>query len=250
MRRPIAILLTILALGACSSGGIDTKLEQTARDIVAMVRGSNCGRMSLYTAPEAETLWRQQIHGDLLESGSNDPIARVCFVLGTVEFPRSETMEVEERSRSGNKVTLRVSDDGETRDLALIEVGDEWKLDHEWALKQVQDLRARLNVLEVILAMDSYDSGQGRFTESATEIEDVTGFVFRMGPPGIATPRSPMNMVFAALGPDAQSVCVSIRSKSGELFMARQDKDALTSYERGPELPSSCPAEDLGLQAW
>lgn len=247
MKRMIVVFLAIALLPACSRAEGETvgpKLEQTARDVVAMIRAYNCELMPKYMAPEAEPLWRSQIHGDLLDTGISDPIERVCFVLGTLEYPRSETMEVSERTRSKDRVLLSLSDGDRSADLSLVSAGSEWKIDHDWALKQVQDLRARLNVLSVVLSIDGYYLERKTFTGIAADPTDTgnTEYTFR---PGLADASVAPNLVFLAVGNQGQSACVTTRSRSGEYFMARHDGEGATTYMRGAELPTSCPGDPL-----
>jgi hypothetical protein len=255
MRRAGRILvLAFAALAACTPDRPGEPLEdealvQTARDVVAMLGGYNCALLPGYLTSAGEEFLRQNIAPELMDTMS-DPIERVCFVLGVVQkYPRSETMEVRAQALTAERADLLLLGGGRRAEMRLLREGGAWKLDHEWALKQVQDLAVHQALRFFAINEDEfYYYGGRRFTDNPQELTNGThtaaSFV-----QGVATPEVTPMAVFAALGPNAQSVCGSSLSWSGEVFMIRAAGDGSASYARGPGVPSSCPGTALA-RSW
>jgi hypothetical protein len=240
----------LVSLTACSSDAPghpveDPVLEQTARDVVAMLGGSNCHLLPGHLAAAGESFLRSSVTPQLMDT-MTDPMERVCFVLGVVQdYPRSETMEVRAESMAGGRADLILTGNGRRAELRLVRQGGEWKLDHEWALKQVQDLVVHQSLRLFALNQESFYYAAGRrFTTNPGEVTEATDIVASFTQ-GVATPEVAPMAVFAALGPDAQSVCGSSLSLSGELFMVRTARDGSATYARGSTLPASCPGTPL-----
>jgi hypothetical protein len=227
----------------------DPALEKTARDVVAMLGGYNCELLPRYLASGADAFLRGSIGPELMDT-MDDPIERVCFVLGVVQdYPRSETMEVRAETRTATRADLILLGGGSEAEMRFLREGKAWKLDHEWALKQVQDLAVHQALRLFAITEDQfYYYGGRRFTANPQELTDATRTVTSFAQ-GVATPAVTPLAVFAALGPNAQSVCGSSLSPSGELFMVRAAGDGSSSYARGSVLPASCPSRPL-QNAW
>ena len=247
--------MLLLVLASCDfaegSPVKDPDLEQTARDVVAMIGGYNCELLPGYLAPEAEGLFRSQLDEALMD-GMTDPLERVCFVLGVAHhYPSSSTMTVRLVRESGARVMLLLTDGNLEVELPMLRAGGGWKLDHDWALKQVQDLAVHQALRGFAINQDSfYYAGRDRFTLSPEEITEATHIVPDPFGNGIATVHSPPMAVYGALGPGERSVCGSSVSRSGELFMIRAAGDGTASYARGSSVPDSCPREALALESW
>jgi hypothetical protein len=248
------LVAACVVLSACAPGQPgepveDEALEQTARDVVAMLGGYNCGLLPGYLASGGESFLRASIGPDLMDSMA-DPIERVCFVLGVIQrYPYSETMEVQAETLTASGADLIFLGDGRRAEMSFLREGGAWKLDHEWALKQVQDLVVQQNLRYFALSQDQYHYNAGdRFTVDPGALAAGTSTIVEFGL-GIATAKAEPMVVYAELGPDAQSVCGSSLSRSGELFMIRAAANGSASYARGVALPSSCPARPLD-RAW
>lgn len=264
MRFAAASLVLALGLGGCggSSAPVDPALEQTARDIVAMLGAYDCERLPRYLPAGAEELFDRHIDAALLDT-TPDPLERVCFVLGVIDdYPRSETMLVTitaggpdrpllvlEEPREGGILGSLFAPEPSRATLALVREGREWKLDPEWALAQVQDLAVHQALRSFALAQDSFYLARDDFTEDPAELETATGTVVTFVR-GVAGADSIPGIVHATLGAEAQSVCGSARSRSGELFMIRLEAHGEASYDRGTELQRECPDAPLPLGEW
>jgi hypothetical protein len=93
-----------------------------------------------------------------------------------------------------------------------------------------------------------YYYGGRRVTDKPQEVTDATHTVASFVR-GMATLDVTPMVVFATLGPNAQSICGSSLSWSGELFMIRAAGDGSASYARGSSVPSSCPGTPLA-RSW
>lgn len=254
MRHWIAAALLVLSACDFAEGSPvkDPELEQAARDLVALVGGYNCELLPGFLAPEAEALFRSQIDEALMDGMVADPLERVCFVLGVVQdYPSSTTMTVRVMAERGDRVELQLTDGSVEAELPMLRTGGGWKLDHAWALKQVQDLVVHQALRLFAINQDGfYYAGGDRFTLVPEEITEATNIVPDPFGRGIATVHSPPMAVYAALGPGERSVCGSSVSRSGELFMIRQDGSGASSYARGTSLPGDCPDKPLPLESW
>jgi hypothetical protein len=253
-RTTRTIVVAVVALGACSSDGPgkaveDEALVQTARDVVAMLGGYNCELLPGYLTAEGQEFLRGNIAPELMDT-MTDPLERVCFVLGVVQkYPRSETMEVLAQSLTAERADLLLLGGGRRADMRFLRDGAVWKLDHEWALKQVQDLAVHQALRWFAINEDEfYYYGGKRFTDNAQELANATHVVSAFVP-GVATPEVTPMAVFASLGPNAKSVCGSSLSWSGEVFMIRAAGDESASYARGPAVPATCPGGPLA-RSW
>jgi hypothetical protein len=222
----------------------DPAVVQTARDVVALIGGYNCDLLPRYLPAGAAELFTANIGPDLMD-GMHDPVERVCFVLGVIDdYPLSETMDVRAGVLTDARADLILVGDGRRADLHLIRDSGRWVIDPRWALGRVQDLAVLQALREFAIAQDGFYEGERRFTASATELTSATHSVVSFTP-GVASPTATPMWTFASLGPDAQSVCGSSRSRSGEVFMIRQAANGTTSYARGPSVPPACPADRL-----
>jgi hypothetical protein len=244
----------LVTLAACSPDRPgepveEAALEQTARDVVAMLGGYNCELLPGYLAAGGEHFLRASIGPDLMDT-MEDPLERVCFVLGVIQdYPRSETMEVRAEVLTPARAHLILLGGGRRAKMQLVREAGSWKVDHEWALKQVQDLPVHQALRLFAIAEDEFFSySDRRFTANPQELTEATHTVTEFWP-GVATPKVRPMAVFAALGPNAQSVCGSALSWSGELFMIRAAGNGSASYARGTALPTSCPGRPLA-RSW
>jgi hypothetical protein len=248
-------LVMVLALSAACSPEQpgepveDQGLVQTARDVVAMLGGYNCELLPGYLTSDGEQFLRTSISPALMDTMS-DPMERVCFVLGAIQrYPRSETMEVRAESMTIDQADLMLLGGGHRAEMRFLRQGGSWKIDHAWALKQVQDLPVHQSLRLFAINEDGfYSYGARRFTDNPQEVTDATHTVASFVP-GVATPEVTPMAVFASLGPNAQSICGSSLSWSGEVFMIRAAGDGSASYARGPAVPASCPGRPLS-GAW
>lgn len=116
-------------------------VEGIAREIVAAVHAYACRRLAGWYEAAAEEVFRREITPDLL-LGTPDAVERVCFVLGTLPYPQSETMRIDIVSTSERRTVLHLSAPdalsrlaGDVRtQLVLVREGETWRIDTEWAL--------------------------------------------------------------------------------------------------------------------
>jgi hypothetical protein len=220
-------------------------LVQTARDVVAMLGGYNCGLLPRYLPTGAASLFQANIGPELMD-GMENPVERVCFVLGVIQdYPRSETMEVRAETVTDARADLILMSEGVKAELRLVREGGVWKLDQEWVLKQVQDLAVEQTLRLFAISQDQfYYYGGERFTDNYQELGQQTHTVMEFFT-GVASAEASPMVLYGALGPKAQSVCGSSLSLSGELFMIRAAADGSASYARGASLPNRCPGTPL-----
>jgi hypothetical protein len=243
------VVAALLAVGACGpdlpgQAVEEPSLVRTARDIVALVEGYNCELLPGYLPTDAAAFFHANISPELMD-GMEDPVERVCFVLGVIQdYPRSETMEVRAETVTETRADLILMGGGNRAELQLVREVGRWKLDQAWALKQVQDLAVEQALRWFAIAQDGfYYYGGRRFTDNYQELsQSHSEMEFFMGIAGLEA--RPM-VLYAALGPNAQSVCGSSLSVSGELFMIRAAGDGSASYARGTSLPDRCPGAPL-----
>lgn len=214
--------------------------DRTIRDIVASLKSYSCERFNNFLPPGAEDMFRQRIGSDLLDT-MKDPVERVCFVLSLIEFPRSETMKIRANCESSERCLLILRDP--TRylkkdvEFPLVRTSDGWKVDAEWALKQVQDHAAKFSLIQFALHQQSLKDYTDQSAYKSTWIA------------GIADPFSEPGKIYVVTSSDSHSVCGSAVSQSGEYFMIRVDEKKTISYTRDSSPPSECPDEPL-LTAW
>jgi hypothetical protein len=245
------LLAALLLLGACAGPDLpgeavdDEELVQTARDIVALVGGYNCELLPGYLPSGSAAFFHANIGPGLMD-GMDDPVERVCFVLGVVQdYPRSETMEVRAETLTEDGADLLLLGNGRRAELRLVRDRHRWLIDQGWALEQVQNLGVYQALRSFAIAQDQfYYYGPKRFTDNYQELSAQTHTALEFFQ-GIAEEGSQPMVLYGVFGPNAQSVCGSSRSLSGELFMIRAAADGSASYARGASLPARCPGSAL-----
>jgi hypothetical protein len=244
------LVLAVVAVGGCGpelpgASVDDPSLVQTARDVVALVEAYNCELLPRYLPTGAPEFFRMNMPSYLMD-GMEDPVERVCFVLGVVQdYPRSETMEVRSETLTDDRADLLLIEGPLRADLGLVREGDRWKVDQAWALNQVQDLAVHQSLRMFAITQDQfYYYGERRFTDDYRVLSEGAQTTLEFFQ-GVAGPASQPMVLYGTLGPDAQSVCGSSRSLSGELFMIRAAGDGTASYARGTSLPDRCPGRRL-----
>lgn len=226
-----------------------TDRDSVARDIVAAVAGYDCDLLAAHYEPEAAAFFRANIDADLLR-GSPDSVERVCFVLGTLEYPQVEDLAIEVASETPQQAVLHLRDasrmgrllDADKRsELVLSRSTGAWKLDHRWALGEVQDLAVRLDLYGAASNLHGYLNSTGSFSEDARAVTRMTHLVTRFER-GLASGSSPPGVIFAQ-GAGSYG-CASARSRSGNFFLARVESNGYT-FGRSRRPWSACPAEPL-----
>jgi hypothetical protein len=227
-----------------------TEVDGIAREIVAAVHAYACGRLADWYQAGAEEVFRREITPDLL-LGTPDAVERVCFVLGTLPYPQSETMRIDVASTSERRTVLhlsapdllsRLAGDARTK-LVLVREGETWRIDGGWALGEVYDLALRMRMTEESSRLQSYRRMTGTFSADAAEVGRVTGG--RVGfESGLATATSAAGGLHVATVRDERA-CVSARSRSGRYFLMRIDATGGLSAG-GSDAPwTECPASPL-----
>ena len=217
---------------------------------MAAVHAYACGRLAGWYEAAAEEVFRREITPDLL-LGTPDAVERVCFVLGTLPYPQSETMRIDIVSTSERRTVLhlsspdvlsRLAGDARTK-LVLVREGETWRIDSEWALGEVYDLALRLRLTEESSQLQSYRRITGTFSADAAEVGRITrgrvGFLS-----GLATATSAAGALHVATVQNGRA-CVSARSRSGRYFLMRIDATGSLSAG-GSDAPwRECPASPL-----
>ncbi|MCI0415297.1 hypothetical protein L0222_21195 [bacterium] len=214
---------------------MESERDRTMRDIVASLKSYSCERFNNFLPAGAEDMFRQRISADLLDT-MKDPVERVCFVLSLIEFPRSETMVIRANCESADRCLMILHDpDRFVKDVKfpVVRTSDGWKVDTDWALKQVQDQAAKFSL--TLLASDQ---------QSLKDYTDQSAYKSTWIP-GIADPFSEPGKVYVATSSDSRSICGSAVSHSGEYFMVRVDETKKISFARGSSPPPDCPDKPL-----
>lgn len=188
--------------------------ESAKRDALAAIRSGRVSNLMEFFPPDSDQFFRQNIDDDLLDNArpgvprrkgarAAGPLDRVVLVLGQEETRRK---------------------------LTFIERDGRWFIDPDWALKEVQDFKARQ-----MLNWSALELNGGSFQADS---------VAKRFSPGIATINLPYYEMFALPSADSRAVCLSMCSRSMELFMVRVDGKTHT-YARGSEIPADCPTTAL-----
>jgi hypothetical protein len=210
----------------------ESEINRTIRDIVSALLSYNCARVSGFLPAGSEDMLRARIDKNVLIT-IKDPIEKVCFVLSIIRFPRSETMLIRQRDGKTDRAVLDLlsrDDPNSIVEFALVKTPDGWKIDPDWALKQVQDYPVKMSLLQ--FAMNQ----QGRSSYSDTPMS-------KNSDRGMANPNSESDKVYATFSSDRQSICGSALSESRELFLIHLNAKKNASYARGFSLPSECPIQ-------
>jgi hypothetical protein len=224
----------------------DSERDKTVRDIVAALLAYDCGRFKGYLPEKGADLLRERIRPEILNT-IKDPVEKACFVLGLAGYPRTETMRIETRSAQGDHATVAIPGGRSGTILVhLVSEGGRWKVDPDWALKEVRDYEARMALLAFAMTIESYAALRA-FTDDSRELGRKTSTIATFEK-GMAEPFSRPGSVYALLSPSRDAVCASSRSESEEFFMIRQDTKG-ASYFRGKTLPGECPSAPLS-RAW
>jgi hypothetical protein len=222
-------------------------LENVARDIVAAIKGYECKTLASYHASGAEALFRASIHPDRIVSSMTDPLERVCFVLGTLRYPQSETMKVRTISETDTQARLKLAAGGrfedEEAELWLAKEDNEWKIDAKWSLAQVYDHVAKLRILGEASNVHGYLMRTRRFSDDNDAITSVAHAVASVSP-GLAGDSASPEEAYIKVGGSGYA-CVSLRSESGEFFLMRIDSEGMTRA-RLAKAPTECPTNRLG----
>jgi hypothetical protein len=226
--------------------------ESAAQDVVLALHGSavSLKEFSDLFPSEAAHTFDEAIGPELIDAPalmagqvmrrgrSTSPMERVRFVLGRLGYPIEDTKaKVTLVRESPERAVLRLrGEEGHRPPMLLVKQEGRWLVDPAWALKEVQDFKARQILRERaldILGHPIHASGP------------TPPFAGRLAT-GIASPSSPEFTGYAQASGDGRAVCLSSRSRSGELFMLRVDDDGET-FERGDALPDECPNAKLRL---
>jgi hypothetical protein len=222
-------------------------LENAVRDIVAAIKGYDCDVLASHYASGAEALFRANIHPDRIVSGMTDPLERVCFALGTLGYPQSETMKVRTISETETQARLKLVAGGpledEEAELWLAKEGSEWKLDAKWSLAQVYNHVARLRILGEASNVHGHLMRTRRFLDDKETIASAAHAVASVSP-GLAGDSAGPEEAYIKVGGSGYA-CVSLRSESGEFFLMRIDNEG-TTRARLAKAPTECPANRLG----
>lgn len=226
-----------------------TDRDSVARDIVAAVAGYDCDLLAAHYESGAEAFLRANIDASLLR-GSPDPVERVCFVLGTLEYPQVEDLAIDVASETPKGAVLHLRDgsrsarifgDAKRRELVLSLASGAWKLDHHWALGQVQDLSSWLDLYTQASNLHRFLAETGTFTDDAQAVTQKTPTVARFER-GMAGEGSPSDVIYVQ-GAGGHA-CASARSRSGSFFLARVEPSGYT-FGRSRRPWSECPAQPL-----
>lgn len=256
--------------------------DQMVRDAVAAIHGFELERLSGYFPDGARDYFQARLEPAMLNGVRGDPLERVAHVLGTLHYPRSELLEIEIANETADRAVLRLKsppvrekrllpsiswvgrmlEDAERAaaeaayreaEMVLVRDGDDWRIDPEWALAQVQDWYLELYVL-------SPSSPPGwespiPYGDAEAIRERIRAHLAREPRRGDAAPATgvapadaPPHVVFTDVAQDGRSVCMSARSASGERFMKRLDAEGQTTFARGSEVPKQCPTQPLGMR--
>jgi hypothetical protein len=222
-------------------------LENVARDVVAAIKGYECKVLASYHASGAEALFRANIRPDRSVSSMKDPLERVCFALGTLGYPQSETMKVRTISETDTQARLKLTASGpledEEAELWLVKEGNEWKIDAKWSLAQVHNHVAKLNILGEASNVHGHLMRTGRFVDDKDTIASAAHAVASVSP-GLAFDSASPEEAYIKVG-GSDYACVSLRSESGEFFLMRIDREGITRALLA-KAPTECPAKRLG----
>jgi hypothetical protein len=208
----------------------ESEMDRTMRDIAASLMGYNCARFRTFLPSGSPEMFRQKIRHDILVS-IKDPVEKVCFVLSIIKFPRSETMLIRHQTISTDHALLLLTGRAEgdrSIEFALLRADDGWKIDPDWALKQVQNYPVKMSLMQIgmnLQVMEHY-SDQPKSSNSDR---------------GMANLGSEPGKVYVKVSANAEAVCASSLSESGELFLIHVDAKKHISYARGSALPGDCP---------
>jgi hypothetical protein len=219
-----------------------TDRDGIAREIVAAIHRYDCKTLAGYFQSGSEELFREQVTPVLRER--RDPGEWVCFVLGTLGYPQSETMRIKAVEEAADRTLLEVSERDAKAELALVREGSSWKLDREWAVHKVQNHRLKQDLTLVASTVQQYGAGSGVFSDDPAEITRRTHIVTSFQP-GLATRASNAGDVHLALGRDRSWACISARSRSGDFFLIRVDRESWGNA-RLQAPPDECPSRKLG----
>jgi len=219
-----------------------TDRDGVAREVVAAILRYNCKALAGYFQAGSEDFFRAHVTPVLREP--RDPGEWVCFVLGTLGYPQSETMRIKALEETAGRALLQVSDWGDKAELALVRDGSSWKVDREWAVRRVHDHRVKLDMAALASTIQQYGLATGgAFSDDPMAITGRThlGATFQRG---LATRASTAGDVYVALGRDGKCACVSALSGSGEFLMIRVDRESWTNT-RLQTPPNECPSRKL-----
>jgi hypothetical protein len=177
-------------------------------------------------------MFRERIRDDILNT-MQDPVEKVCFVLSILKFPRAETMLIRPRTLSADRAVLLLTskDKGDRAvEVRLLKTNDGWKIDPDWALKQVQDYPVKMTLLQYAMNLQ----GREHYSDRPQS---------RNAERGMAHLHSETNKVYLQLSSNQQAICASSLSESGELFLIHLDADKQVSYKRASTLPAQCSAQ-------
>jgi hypothetical protein len=256
--------------------------DQMVRDAVAAIHGFDIERLSGFFPDGARELFQARLEPAMLNGVHGDPLERVAHVLGTLEYPRSELLEIEIANETADRAVLRLKsspvhakrllpsisllgrilEDAERAaaeaayreaEMVLVRDGDGWRMDTEWAIAQVQDWYLKLYVLwpasppgwESPLPYGDREAILERM-RAHLEREPRRGGAASIV--GVAPVDALPHVVFTDVAQDARAVCMSARSASGERFMKRVDHGGQTTFARGSEVPNQCPTQPLGIR--
>ena len=219
--------------------------DAVAREAVAAVRGWKCARLEPVFPPGTMEFFEERVAREIRDP-QHSALEQVCFALGNLGYPRSETMRIRvEWEREGRvRLVLKGGLLDDPAPLQLVREADGWRVDRDWALRVTQDLWTRRAVLAAAMNLQTYFAATRRFTDDGEEVTRRTKVVADFAP-GIAAATSPSDRIHVAVAPDGRAACASARSRSGAILMIRVAGAADVSYGRFETPPTECPATKL-----
>ena len=219
--------------------------DAVVREAVAAVRGWKCARLERVFPPGTMEFFEDRVAREIRDP-QHSALEQVCFALGNLGYPRSETMRIRVEWERDDRARLVLKGGllDQPAPLQLVREPNAWRVDRDWALRVTQDLWTRRAVMTAAANLQTYFGSTRQFTDDGEEVtrrtRSVADFV-----PGIAGATSPPDRIHVAVAPDRHTACASARSRSGAILMIRVAGAADVSYGRFETPPTECPATAL-----
>src|SRR5439155_491208 len=144
--------------------------DAVVREAVAAVRGWKCARLERVFPPGTMEFFEDRVAREIRDP-QHSALEQVCFALGNLGYPRSETMRIRVEWERDDRARLVLKGGllDQPAPLQLVREPNALRVDRDWALRVTQDLWTRRAVMNGAANLQAYFGSTRQFTVDGEE---------------------------------------------------------------------------------